>query len=265
MSVAFTATLMLVIRGRFAPEGGHFHDSDRASSVFGFVGAGFAILLGFVVLLSFEGYRSAKADAEDEATAVFDQYEVASLFQPVAKRNRLWGELVCYARAVSEDEWPAMRQGRKSPLVDTWLERLEAEIPSAEIATMAETTAYQQWFEKSSARDAARRQRLIEASGALPTILWIMLIIAAVSVVGFVLLYADPRERALGQALFTGAVTAIVVSSLLAVAMLASPFQGGDGSVKPSAMRYSLRLINEEARLLHDPLVTPCDARGRPT
>jgi hypothetical protein len=59
-SVAFVVALMLLIRARLAPPGGHFRDSDRASGVFAFVGAGFAILLGFVILLSFEGYTGAK-------------------------------------------------------------------------------------------------------------------------------------------------------------------------------------------------------------
>jgi hypothetical protein len=264
-SVAFVASLMLLIRGRVAPAGGHFRDSDRASGVFSFVGAGFAILLGFVILLSFEGYNGAKSHSEEEATAVFDQYEVAALFQPAPKRNALWGGLVCYARAVIADEWPAMEHGGRSALVDAWTERLETQVPSAEIANRAESLAYQQWFEKAGDRDNARRQRLLEASGTLPALLWLMLIIGAVGVVSFVLLYADPGERALGQAFFAGGVTAVVVTSLLAVALLASPFQGANGSIKPKGMRYTLRLIEEEAAQLHDPLATPCDTRGRPT
>jgi hypothetical protein len=264
-SVAFVVALMLLIRARLAPPGGHFRDSDRASGVFAFVGAGFAILLGFVILLSFEGYTGAKSHSEEEAAAVFDQYEVAALFQPASKRNALWGDLVCYARAVIADEWPAMERGSRSELVDRWTERLEAQIPSAEIATRAESLAYQQWFEKAGDRDNARRLRLLEASGTLPALLWLMLIIGAVGVVGFVLLYADPGERVLGQAFFAGGVTAVVVTSLLAVALLASPFQGGDGSVQPKGMRYTLRLIEEEAAQLHDPLATPCDVGGRPT
>jgi hypothetical protein len=263
-SVAFMVALMLLVRSRLAPAGGHFRDSDRASGVFAFVGAGFAILLGFVILLSFEGYNGAKSHSEEEATAVFDQYEVAALFEPASKRNVLWGELVCYARAVIADEWPAMEHGGRSPLVDRWTERLESQVPSAEIATRAESLAYQQWFEEAAARDNARRQRLLEASGTLPALLWLMLIIGAVGVVGFVLLYADPGERALGQGCFAGGVTAIVVTSLLAVALLASPFQGGNGSIGPKGMRYTLRLIEEEAAQLHDPLATPCDAAGRP-
>ncbi len=264
-SVVVSVAAMLFLRARLAPEGGHFRDSDRASGIFGFVGAGFAIVLGFVILLAFQGYSHANVQAEQEATAVFEQYQVASLLQPDSKRNLLGGELACYARAVVEDEWPAMKRGQRSTLVDTWIERLEAELPRAEIATMREGTAYKEWFEGMSARDDARRQRLLEANGSLPDLLWLMLIIAAVGVVGFVLLYADPAERALGQGAFIGTVTAIIVSSLLAVALLSSPFHGGSGSIGPRGMRYTITLIEDEAKLLKDPLATPCDARGNPT
>lgn len=262
--VAFMVAVMLLIRSRFAPEGGHFRDSDRASGVFGFAGAGFAILLGFVVLLSYGRYADAKSHAADEATAVFEQYEVAALFQPQAKRNVLWGQLVCYSRASIEDEWPAMKHGGRSELVDTWTERMEAEVPTAEIANRSEETAFSQWFDKQSARDNARRQRLLEAKSGLPALLWIMLVLAAVSCVAFVLLYADPAERLIGQAVFVGSVTAVIVSSLLAVALLSSPFQGGHGSVGPTDMRYTLALVEAEGAALHDPLATPCDARGVP-
>src|SRR5438067_2202023 len=130
-SSALAVALMLLFRARFAPPGGHFRNTDRLGAAFGFVGAGFAILLGFVVLLSFQRYWDAKSSASDEATAVFEQYEVAALFQPQAKRNRLWGELLCYGRAVAESEWPAMKHGHDSPLVETWVARMEAEVPTA--------------------------------------------------------------------------------------------------------------------------------------
>ncbi len=262
-SVLLMVALMLAVR-RIAPPGGHFRDSDRASSVFAFAGAGFAILLGFVVLLSFGRYSDAKTNAADEASAVFEQNEVAELFQPPARRNRLLGELVCYARAVVEQGWPAMEHGRASPGVELWVDRMEGEVARAKVVSRGDETAVTRWFEAASARDDARRQRLLDARGTLPALLWIMLVIAAVSVALFVLLYADPSERALGQIAFAATVTAVMVSSLLAVALLSAPFQGGHGSVGPGDMRYTLQLIEEEVGFLHRPLTAPCDQRGVP-
>jgi len=262
-SAGAIAGLMLLHR-RVAPAGGHFKDSDRASSVFGFLGAGFAILLGFVILLTFEGYRGAKEDAENEATAVFEQFQVSALFNPEPRRVRIQGELVCYARSVVGQEWPAMKHGDRSAVTDGWVEVLEREVPAADISTLRKNVAYQQWFSQTSARDNARRQRLLAASNGIPALLWVMLIIAAVAVVAFVLLYADPEERALGQVLFSGGVTAVIVTSLLAVSLLAAPFRNANGSIKPTSMRYTLQLIQDEVAQLGSPVSPRCDDEGRP-
>jgi hypothetical protein len=264
-SVLFMVALMLVVRRYLAPAGGHFRVSDRASSVFGFAGAGFAILLGFVVLLSFGRYVDAKSSAANEASAVFEQNEAAELFEPDTKRAKLMGDLVCYSRAVIEQGWPAMKHGRTSPPVERWVDQMEADVTRGEVVTRGDETAVTRWFEASSARDNARRQRLLEARGNLPALLWIMLVVASVSVALFVLLYADPAERVLGQVVFAATVTAVMVSSLLVVSLLASPFQGGHGSVGPSEMRYTLRLIEQEGGFLHHPFLAPCDLRGTPS
>src|SRR3954447_14710916 len=85
---------MLLVR-RGAPDGSYFHDGDRAAGVFGVVATGFAVLLGFVVFLTFDSYDSARTGAEAEALAVTQQVETAQFFaEPAA--SQLTGQLVCY-------------------------------------------------------------------------------------------------------------------------------------------------------------------------
>ena len=57
---------MLLVR-RSAPEGSYFEDGDRAAGVFGVLATGFAVLIGFVVFLSFESYDTSRSGAETEA------------------------------------------------------------------------------------------------------------------------------------------------------------------------------------------------------
>src|SRR5436305_11878031 len=79
-----------------------------------------AVLLAFVILAAFQTYNSARAGAATEANAVLDVTRTAALF-PTAQRARLQSDFVCYGRAVVNEEWPAMRSGRSSPLVDYWV------------------------------------------------------------------------------------------------------------------------------------------------
>src|SRR5918996_5852903 len=97
-------TGMLLVRRR-APEGGYFAEGDRAAGVFGVLTTAFALLLGFVIFLAFTKYDESRAGAEAEALVVAQQFETAQ-FLAAETRDLLAGELVCYARSVSEQEWP---------------------------------------------------------------------------------------------------------------------------------------------------------------
>src|SRR3954451_23962743 len=94
---------MLLMR-RHAPAGGYFEDGDRAAGVFGVLATGFAVLAGFVVFLAFESYDTARSGSETEARVVAQQFETVQFLQTPA-RERLSGELVCYARSVVHREW----------------------------------------------------------------------------------------------------------------------------------------------------------------
>ena len=79
VSAAVMVAIMLWLR-QHSPPGGRFADSDRASGVFGFLGAGFVILLGFVIFLSFGTYESAASRADEEAAAVVAQFRTSADF-----------------------------------------------------------------------------------------------------------------------------------------------------------------------------------------
>jgi hypothetical protein len=252
-SVTTLVALMLVVRRR-SPAGGWFKDSERAAGVFGFLGAGYAILLGFVILISFQSYANARTKSEDEATAVFEQFQAAALFAR-SKRRRVQGELVCYGRSVVFSEWPRMKNGHASPLT---------EVPRGQIATMQANEAYTQWFEESRIRDEGRRERLLESQQPLPSLLWVLLVLGAAVLVVYMLFFADSGERPVVQAMMMGGVTALVVASLLAVTLLASPFENENGSIKPKSMRYTLALISKEIAQQREQLRPPCGAHGVP-
>ena len=57
-ATAAGVTALLVVR-RGAPDGGYFHDGDRAAGVFGVLATGFSVLLGFhptAALITAQGF-----------------------------------------------------------------------------------------------------------------------------------------------------------------------------------------------------------------
>lgn len=253
-------TALLVVR-RHAPEGSFFSDGDRAAGVFGVLATGFAVLIGFVVFLSFTSYDTARSGAEDEARIVAQQNETAQ-FLPLAVRKELSGQLVCYARSVVHREWPALAAGDLSTAsINPWGLALFRTIQKVEPRSNAEQTAYDTWFQQVSDRETARGDRLHGAQGVIPTPLWIVLFLSAALIFGYMLLFADSGERAFVQATMIGTVAVVLSSTMMLLWFLDNPFHHGVGSLRPVAMERTLTILDQESRLLGG-VTPPCDAQG---
>ena len=144
--VGVSILAMLLVR-RFAPDGVFVMDADRSATVFGFLATALSILLAFVIFLALETYTGAKSDSLEEADSVLEQFEIAGLFLP-ADRANLQGQLMCYARGVINDEWPAMRRGERSAVVDAWVHTIETTVDKATIETPKQETGIDKFFDE---------------------------------------------------------------------------------------------------------------------
>jgi hypothetical protein len=259
-TVAVTA--MLLVRRR-APEGSFFTDGDRASGVFGVLAGGFAIFAGFVIFLAFTTYDQSRAGAEAEALTIVQMYRTAQFFEPET-RDQLAGEIVCYGRSVVAHEWPLMERGELGDTLNPWGVELFRTIRAANPTTTVEETAYGAWFDQTSDREEARRDRVYGAAGVIPPTLWIVLLLAAVIIFAFMLFFADPGEPKRSQAMLIGSATTVVTVTLLAIFALDNPYRPGMGSIRPVAMERSLRLLDEARTAVGDTVEPPCDANGDP-
>jgi hypothetical protein len=253
---------MLLVRRR-APDGSYFHDGDRAAGVFGVLATGFAVLLGFVVFLAFTSYDSARAGAESEARIVAQQVETAQLFPP-EDTGRLTANLICYARSVAGVQWDRMRAGTLGEDLNPWAIRLANVIRHSDPETATEQAAYSKWLDERSAREEARSDRIHGAIGVIPSPLWLVLFFTSAVIFVYTLFFADSGERAVVQALLMGTVVAVIVSMLLLLQFLNSPFHEGVGGLRPDAMERTLKIVDQELTPAQRQLQLPCDATGNP-
>ena len=259
-AVAVAVTTMLLVRRR-APEGSYFQDGDRASGVFGVLAAGFAIMLGFVIFLAFERYDAARGGAEAEALTVAQQFETAQLM-PVASRDAVAGQLICYGRYVVHREWPDMRSG-STTLLSPWSVVLFEEIQDTNPKGVPEETAYAKFLDQTSDREEARRDRTHGAEGVIPSSLWIVLLFGAVVIFAYMLFFADPAEGPVTQGMLVGSVTAVITAMLLLLVFLDNPYREAPGSLQPTAMERTLVTLDEARRALGLTAPVPCTAEGR--
>ena len=262
-AVALAITAMLLVRRR-APEGSFFADGDRASGVFGVLATCFAIFAGFVIFLAFTTYDQSLAGADAEALLVRQQYETTQ-FLPPRDRDRLAGELVCYARSVVDQEWPDMEAGIKSNSFNPWSLALFRTIRGVDAKTSAQQTAFGKWLDQTSDREEARRDRIHGAAGVTPLSLWIVLLLTAFVLFVFMLFFADSAELARSQAMLIGSATAVVVVTVLAIYALSNPYRPGLGSIRPTAMERTLDRLDQARAALKDKAPIPCDSGGLAT
>ena len=257
---AVAVAAMLVVR-RNAPDGSYFHDGDRAAGVFGVLATGFAVLLGFVVFLAFTSYDAARSGAEQEAVIVAQQVETAQLLPP-SVRDRLTGELVCYARSVAGVQWEMMEAGKLGEQLNPWGSQLFQTLRTVDPKTAAEQSAFDAWLSQTSDRESARNDRIHGAVGVIPAPLWIVLFFISGLIFVYMLFFADKGERAVVQAVLMGTVVAVITAMLLLLYALDNPFHKGIGGLRPVAMERTLQIIDEKLAIAGNHHAAPCDARG---
>jgi hypothetical protein len=260
--VAAAVAAMLAVRRR-APEGSYFSDGDRASGVFGVLATGFSLLLGLIVFLAFTSYDDSKTGAEAEALAVIQQFETAQ-FLPTAARGRLGGELICYGRSVIGQEWPRMQAGSETGAINPWGLAIFRTMQAVQPSTASEQSAYDKWFDLTSTREEARRDRVHASEGVIPAPLWRVLFFIAAIILIYMLFFADRGERAVVQGVLMGAVVAVIAATLLLIGVLDKPYRSGPGQLRPVAMGQTLVLIDQARGALRQDDPLPCDAEGRP-
>lgn len=253
---AAAVAVMHVVRRRARREY-FFVEVERGSGVFAFLGTAFAVLLAFVVFEAFDSFNEARSGAETEATSILQLSRTANFFPP-SERDPLEGQLICYARAVIHHDWPAMKDGGRSPVVQDRVAGLEEGLRELHPRTPKQEAAFLQLLEQMDVRIEGRRVRLTEANRALPAPIWFILVVGAALTTGFSFLFADRRESLFVQGAIVSAIAALVVSGLLLVWFLDHPYRGETGSIEPVEMQRQIPVMEEE----QPGVPIPCDETG---
>jgi hypothetical protein len=260
-AAALSAVGMLVVRRR-APAGTFFKDPIPVGAVYTVAGTAYMVILAFVFFIAFENYGGAKADAEEEATATLAMFHAARPFAPAA-RAELQGQMICYGREVISDGWPAMRKnGGGSSVVDARVSALEESAEQVPVNGAKQAAAFEHWFALNEERRHGRQGRIGEASGLVPPVVWLILIIGAAVVIGSVAFFADREETAVTQAAMAAGIAIIVVSGLVLVRFLDKPYEDKSGSIRPTAMARTLAQMEREHRSRGQAAIRCADLAG---
>ncbi|MDN3292823.1 hypothetical protein QWM81_01935 [Streptomyces ficellus] len=212
-------------------------------------------VLAFVLVTASTSNGKADEAARNEAGLVDHMFEVAE-YAPAAQRQRLQGDVVCYARAVRAYEWPAMAHGQGAKEPSVWTTDFRAGMQQMG----ADAAAFGMLVSTDKERSQARQTRIAESTPAIPdAVYWLML--AALAFLVVTLGLCLPRTN---TALVTGGLvvlTALLTTVLLVIRDIERPFSGVI-RVSPTAMKGTETDIADDYTAAYGSGRLPCDRDG---
>jgi hypothetical protein len=232
LAPALVIGLQVVVRRRWPglAEGDH---NDVAGFIIAIVGVIYAVLLAFVVIVSWEQFSEAANTVGEEASALRGLYRETVAYPPEV-RAQIQADVRDYATAAITREWPAMARGEPGdPAVAAALDRLAEHI--AELP--ADTPVRQEYVAVEADRFAElvsfRSQRLDFVGQGLPGVLWVALAIGGVVTIGFAMIFGL-RSTPL-HLIMTGSLAAVIGVLLFVAVSIDQPFVG-DVAVAPAPL-----------------------------
>lgn len=205
---------------------------ERREPVFAFAGVLYALVVGFVLAYALDGYQSAETAAATEADSVSSLSRAATLFD-AESRDRIGHELICYSRAVVDDEWPRLSRGERSELATAATDRLFQSFGKLG-RTNPDNSALSASLERVSDVQKARATRLLKSNTFLPTMFWVFMVAGGFMLILFATVLKG-REPIRGQILFILPVALLITCSVYLVGVFEQPFRGPN-AVEPRAM-----------------------------
>lgn len=212
-----------------------------------------SLLLAFSAISVWEAYGSAEKAVRGEAVtigALARNLVVFDTVQSRAARDLLGG----YGRVVLDDEWPAMRTGRRSEAAWSAFEQMFNAVGHLDPATPHESSLMPEIWTLTNDLLKYRRERLYGSEAEVPSTLWI--VVVAGSLLTIATTYVFPRT-----AFNTAAVGMLSLSLGLVfffIVAMDRPFCGTEG-ISPAAIQSALAKM--ERRSATGPTSAPVASR----
>ncbi len=198
-------------------------NNEVAGFKFAVIGVLYAVLLAFVVIISWERFYDAEKALAREAGGAATIYRLCGgLDETTAAVLR--GNLHAYLNSILADDWPAMVRGRSSAVTTRVLSDLYEVVVRYRPADLHDADLQKDLLGELDDLTRARRERLVMAEGTVPKVIWFVIFLGAVLTICFTFFFGT--ENLIAQSLMTGILAAIILSAVLVVIALDRPYTG---------------------------------------
>lgn len=211
--------------------------NDVAGFIFSTIGVIYAVLLAFMVIVTWQSFDQANTDVTREANCLGALYRDSVAFSPAFQRE-LHSALDNYVHAIVKEEWPRMARGERSEHVQELSGRLWQLYASYQPKTETEKIFFAETLRKKNEASELRRLRIYVSRSGIHPILWFVLIAGGVITILFPLFLGT--ENFLPQVIMVSLLAALIGLILFTIMVLEYPFSG-EVCVTPDAFKVILR------------------------
>jgi len=212
--------VLATVRRFYPPERRSSSDNDMISGSFATVGAVYALVLGFVIVVVWQQYSDTEATVGREANAIADLDRMSRAL-PVDSQRQVQDAARTYLRLGIREEWPMMARGGSSTrahaaLVELWTVYTDME------AKERGSPLYERSVSRLNELGDNRRQRLNDSRQSVSPLMWVMLYVGGlITLITLCLFDADSPEL---HRFLTMTLAGMLTLALVLIGALESPF-----------------------------------------
>jgi hypothetical protein len=240
VAVAVTVTALFLVRRRYSPEQLK-ENHEVAAIIFGAFGWLYAVIVAFVVFVTWTGYDDASKNMQLEASQALDIFHSADGFnEPM--RSDIRRRLIDYLETVGNDELPKM-SGENMDLYSMQpLRELERLLNTASSALVRNSELYSASLHRLDNLMEYRRLRIFSGRNNVPSFIWLVLLVG-----GFIMVantYFFSMKNIAAQAVMIAGLTITLSFVLFLIFILDHPFTGVN-RVSDAPLRQALAMMKE--------------------
>lgn len=215
---------------------------EVAAIIFNAFGVLYAVVVAFVVFVTWSGYDDATKNLQLEASQVIDLYHSAKAFPDPASKIIQDG-LISYTNSVRNDELRRMAGGDIGVYSTGSLKNLIAVFDGMEDKALPNRELYMESLRRLNNLAEYRRLRIFAGNDTLPPMMWLVMLVGGLITVLYAYFFGVRNIRA--QCIMTSALTIMISMILFLVYVLDHPFTG-TGRVSARPFSEAMELMQKE-------------------
>lgn len=236
--VSISITGLLLIR-KFYPHSKCKHHNDIAGFIFATIGVIYAVLLAFIVVITWQDLDKAQDVTVNEANCIAALNRDATPL-PAEFRAELKNDLINYVTYIINEEWQMMATGKRSANVQKVQQELWELYAGFQPKNETQKIFFAESVKKLNQAAEMRRQRITSASTGIHPILYFVLIVGSFITIAFTMLFGT--ENLIPHLIMVSLLAGIIAITLFTVIVMDYPFTG-DVRITPDVFTHILSTL----------------------